>query len=238
MSPPLSFQATAFLRLRVLILSVLFLCLGSGAYAAKVATPSFSPVAGTYTTFQSVTITSTSGATIYYTTDGSTPTTSSSVYLSPVPVNASATLKDFATKSGSTNSNVGSATYTINADTAAPQFSPGEGYYATPQDVSLSSATSIASIRYTTDGSTPTSSYGTLYAGTPVTIAPGTTLKAIAYATNMNPSAVASRVPPTAPPTPAPPSRSPPAPRLRPSPTSARSQTGPAAQNFTTPFGC
>jgi hypothetical protein len=45
------------------------------------ATPTFSPAGGTYASAQSVTIgTTTPSATIYYTTNGSTPTTSSAVY--------------------------------------------------------------------------------------------------------------------------------------------------------------
>lgn len=76
-------------------------------------TPTFSPVAGTYEGTQNVTITSTDEATIYYTIDGTTPTTSSSVYSSAIAVNANTTIKAFATKSGFTDSQVGEATYTI-----------------------------------------------------------------------------------------------------------------------------
>ena len=47
----------------------------------QAATPTFSPAAGTYSGAQSVTISdATSGATIYYTTNGTTPTTSSTKY--------------------------------------------------------------------------------------------------------------------------------------------------------------
>ena len=72
---------------------------------------------------------------------------------------------------------------------AAPAFNPAGGTYTSAQNVTISSATSGASIRYTVDGSTPTSTTGTLYTG-PVTIAATTTLKAIAYASGMTNSAV------------------------------------------------
>ena len=77
------------------------------------ATPTFSPEAGSYEGTQNVTITSTEGATIYYTTNGSTPTTSSSVYSSAIPVAADMTIKAFAVKSGLDDSDVATAAYTI-----------------------------------------------------------------------------------------------------------------------------
>lgn len=79
----------------------------------SVMTPIFSPAAGTYEGTQNVTITSTEGATIYYTTDGSEPTTNSSVYSSAIAVSASQTIKAFAVKSGLTDSEVSTAEYTI-----------------------------------------------------------------------------------------------------------------------------
>lgn len=87
----------------------------------QVSAPTFSPAEGTYTSAQSVSIsTVTSGATIHYTTDGSTPTTSSPVYSSPINVATTTTIKAMAVKSGMTNSTVSSATYTILASSALP----------------------------------------------------------------------------------------------------------------------
>jgi hypothetical protein len=63
---------------------------------------------------------------------------------------------------------------------AAPAFSPAAGTYSSAQSVSISTTAGGASIHYTTDGSTPTSTTGTLYSG-PVSISATTTLKAIAF---------------------------------------------------------
>ena len=86
-----------------------------------VATPTFSPAAGTYSSAQHVTISdATSGSTIYYTTNGNTPTTSSSVYSSAITVlSATETLKAIGAKSGDTTSSVGSAVYTITSGNTA-----------------------------------------------------------------------------------------------------------------------
>jgi hypothetical protein len=156
------------------------------------ATPTFSPAAGTYSSAQSVTISdATAGATIYYTTDGSTPTTASAVYSSPITVNATTTLKAIATASGYSASAVASATYTIQQPTAAtPTFSPAAGTYSSAQSVTISDATAGATIYYTTNGSTPTTA-SAVYSG-PITVSATTTLKAIATASGYSASAVAS----------------------------------------------
>lgn len=79
-----------------------------------VATPTFSPAGGNYTSAQTVTIsTSTAGSTIRYTVDGSTPTASSTLYSGPISVPTSRTINAIGLKSGLTNSAVGSASYTI-----------------------------------------------------------------------------------------------------------------------------
>jgi len=81
----------------------------------QVAVPAFMPVAGTYTTAQNVTITcATAGATIKYSTDGSTPTSASATYTGVINVAATATIKAIAIKSGMTDSTVATAAYLIN----------------------------------------------------------------------------------------------------------------------------
>jgi hypothetical protein len=72
---------------------------------------------------------------------------------------------------------------------AAPTFSTAAGTYASAQSVTISSTTSGATIRYTTDGSTPSATVGTVYTS-PVNIASTATLKAIAYKSGMTDSAV------------------------------------------------
>ncbi len=155
------------------------------------ATPTFSPAAGTYTSTQTVTISdSTSGATIYYTTNGTTPTTSSTVYSAPISVSTTETVEAIATASGYTTSPVGSAAYTITLTAATPTFSPAAGTYNSPQTVTISDATSGATIHYTTNGSTPTAS-STVYSA-PISVTATETIKAIAIASGYTNSAVGS----------------------------------------------
>ena len=84
-------------------------------FLTAAATPTFSPAAGTYTSAQMVTISdATAGATIYYTTDGTMPTTASTAYTGEIAVNSTQTLKAVAIATGYTVSAVGSSAYTIN----------------------------------------------------------------------------------------------------------------------------
>ncbi len=114
-------------------------CGGGGTSPTPVlgtaATPTFSPGAGAVTSGTAVSITdSTNGATIYYTTDGSAPTTASSKYTTAIPVTAAATINAIATASGYTQSAVGSAAYTIT--TVAPP-KPVSGTNPTVHNVSI-----------------------------------------------------------------------------------------------------
>ena len=78
------------------------------------ATPKFSIAAGTYTTKQVVSLSdATGGATIYYTTDGSGPSTSSLPYSGPISVSSSLTIQAIAAASGYTNSGLARADYVI-----------------------------------------------------------------------------------------------------------------------------
>ncbi|MFC1426500.1 chitobiase/beta-hexosaminidase C-terminal domain-containing protein [Streptacidiphilus sp. N1-12] len=166
---------------------------GSGT-GSTVATPTFSPAGGTFSSAQSVTLAdSTSGASIRYTTDGSTPTASSTLYGTPISITATTTVKAIGIASGSTNSAVASATYTITSTpttVATPTFSPAGGTFSSAQSVTLADSTSGASIRYTTDGSTPTAS-STLYAAA-INVSATTTVKAIGIKSGLTNSAVAS----------------------------------------------
>src|SRR5450631_1211631 len=121
------------------IMGVFFAINGCGGGISEItpnqsaASPTFSPSAGTYSTDQAVTIQSvTTGAAIHYTTDGSTPTSTSPVYGTSIPVAGNGTvltIKAIAMSSGMTDSAVVSATFTINypQTVATPTFSPPAG---------------------------------------------------------------------------------------------------------------
>ncbi|MBQ9185526.1 MAG: chitobiase/beta-hexosaminidase C-terminal domain-containing protein [Bacteroidales bacterium] len=81
----------------------------------KLVAPTFSPAAGEVTSGTEVTISDLhTGADIYYTTNGTEPTSSSTLYTAPVSITSVTTLKAIAVKDGYTTSNVSTAAYTIN----------------------------------------------------------------------------------------------------------------------------
>ena len=73
----------------------------------------FTPASGSYATAQTVSISATPGTTIYYTTDGTQPTSSSAVYGTPIAVSASETILAIAVETGQPSSATASAVYTI-----------------------------------------------------------------------------------------------------------------------------
>lgn len=83
--------------------------------ASQTSSPTFSPAAGTYTSPQKVTISdATAGAAIFYTTDGTPPTTSSTQYTGPITISSTVTIKAIAVASGCSSSAITSAKYVIN----------------------------------------------------------------------------------------------------------------------------
>ena len=74
---------------------------------------------------------------------------------------------------------------------ATPTISPAGGIYSLPQSVTISTTTPNATIRYTTDGSTPTETVGTVYTR-PFTVATSAMVNAIGYEAGWAHSAVAS----------------------------------------------
>jgi N-acetylneuraminic acid mutarotase len=163
--------------------------------ALATATPFFSPVAGAYTSAQSVTIKdATAGATIYYTTNGDTPTIYSTIYSTAIAVSSTETLQAIATASGYSTSDVATATYTITPPpppaAATPTFLPVAGAYTSAQSVTIKDATAGATIYYTTNGDTPTI-YSTVYS-TAIAVSSTETLQAIATASGYSTSDVAT----------------------------------------------
>lgn len=173
--------------------------------STSVATPTFSLPSGTYDSAQNVVISdASSGVTIYYTTDGSTPTTNSPAYRPsgntwiPLPVVMTETLKAIAVANGYSSNSAGAsavatATYTLNLPPApVPTFSIPAGTYTSAQTVVIHDSAPNALIYYTTDGSTPTFSLPPFIDGVPVSVSSSETLKAFAIGTGYNPSAVSS----------------------------------------------
>jgi hypothetical protein len=163
-----------------------------------VATPSFSVPAGSYGSAQNVTISdATNGAFIYYTTDGSTPTVSSTVFLpshsEPIEVQNTETLKAIAVAAGCNPSALATAVYTLPPQAATPAFSLAAGTYTSFQTVTISDATPSATIYYTIDGSTPTTG-SNVYKGPLNIVNAYTPLQAVAIAPNYSISSAASAI--------------------------------------------
>ncbi len=111
-----------------------------------------------------------------------------------LPLGQAAGLTVFSSSPGSTRLVIDVTGYfadsTLEATrTAPPAFNPPPGSYLGEQLVDIVTSTAGATIRYTTDGSTPTSTSGTVYTG-PVTLTGTTTLKAIAYKSGLADSPV------------------------------------------------
>lgn len=107
--------------------------IASATYTIKVNTPSFTPTGGNLFQTTSVTIScETEDASIFYTTDGTNPTSGSTPYSSAITVSSAQTIKAIAIKSGLTNSDVATATYafpTVKTVAEARAYSGTDNFY-------------------------------------------------------------------------------------------------------------
>lgn len=153
----------------------------------KVAPPSITPGTGSYNGPIPITITtSTSGATIYYTTSGNEPvpgTTFTKIYTGSFMQTNSGTIRAMARKEGMIQSPTAVAFLTLTTPTivSTPIISLSTGSYSGPQIVTLFCNTPGATIYYTISGNTPVLGTGftRVYTG-PITISSSTTIRAMA----------------------------------------------------------
>lgn len=164
------------------------------AGSQTVATPAISPAGQSFKGSISVTITDTTqGATIFYTTDGTTPTSASTQYTGPISVTSTETITAIATATGLNTSQSSSQSYINSSQTLAPTFTPPAGSYSGTQSVTLSDASAGSKIYYTLDASTPAPGVGStkLYSAA-IAVSQNTTINAIATATGLSNSPVVS----------------------------------------------
>lgn len=159
------------------------------------ADPTFTLPAGTYDHDISVGMTcATDGASIYYTTDGSEPSDSSTEFTSDITITETTTLKAISCKDGYNSSGIVEAEYIIEKQiqdqVKTPLAEPGSCTFKEAVHVSISCPTEDAEVRYTLDGSEPTSE-SELYQYTLV-FKETTTLKAKAFKDGMTPSETAT----------------------------------------------
>jgi sugar lactone lactonase YvrE len=193
---PLSISATTTLSAVATVSGDSLSPVSQATYTIATATPAptFSPLPGAYIGVQTVMLTTNvTGATIHYTTNGTTPTAASAAYSKPISVSATTAIKAIAVASGFKSNTVGSGAYKIETQVAEPVFTPVPRGYWTAQSVKLADAISGAAIYYTLDGSTPTAK-STKYAGTAIAVSKATTIKAIAIVTGDVSSVVATGV--------------------------------------------
>jgi len=152
--------------------------------------PVFSVAPGTYSAIQHVELSSAIPEDIFYTTDGSTPTTHSAYYRWPIVVAGTETIKAIGSAYGYLPSPVSSAKYVVRPPLAQPVISVASGTYTTIQIVTVKNESSVGVLHYTLDGSTPTVS-STTYSG-PIYIGKTETLRVIALASGYPASPIAS----------------------------------------------
>ncbi|MEN6554225.1 MAG: chitobiase/beta-hexosaminidase C-terminal domain-containing protein, partial [Methanobacterium sp.] len=112
---------------------------------------------GIYNTNISAALTINKPGTVYYTTDGSTPTTSSNVYNSAVNISETTTLKYMAVDTENNASPIYTQTYTIDRTAPTASASVKAGTYNKNLNITLKMS-EAGTIYYTTNGAAPTTS--------------------------------------------------------------------------------
>src|SRR5260370_9679671 len=145
------------------------------------APPVISANGGTFSTCPDVTLSMvTTGATIYYTLDGSVPSVASTVSSQPINLTQT-TLVSARAFSGSDGSGTSQASFTVyctsSGPLAPPVISPGGGAFTSSVNVTLTAA-SGATIYYTLDGSTPGA--GTAQYSAPIQLTQSAWVRAVA----------------------------------------------------------
>lgn len=135
---------------------------------------------------------STPGAVIYYTLDHTPPSIISTMFtIYPIQLSATTEVRAIAMKEGMSPSPIVSVTYNIDTIVATPTFSPDPSIlYTTPQSVTIECATANATIKYTTNGTEPTTTSATYE--DPILISNSTEIKAKAFRNGWTPSATTS----------------------------------------------
>lgn len=155
----------------------------SSNYVINVATPAFSVKSGTYPKPFTVTIKdATAGSAIYYTTNGTIPTTASKKFSAsaPIAVSANVTIKAIGVAPLRHASVLATVTYEIK--TADPVITPPGGSIAKGKTVAITDTTKAAVIYYTTNGTPPTAKSVKYTGPIKMSTAGPVTIKAIAIA--------------------------------------------------------
>ena len=166
-----------------------------GVYTLQAATPLLSLPAGIYPPGTTVTIRygPTNGS-VYYTTDGTPPSASSTPYTGPIALSGTETIQAIAVAPMLLSATSAAATYTVAPATPTPVITPPSAAGTSAVSVTITDSNSAAPIYYTTDGATPTAK-STLYSGAFTvypTAFPIVTIKAIAIASGDASSTVAT----------------------------------------------
>jgi hypothetical protein len=182
---PISISTNQIIRAIALVTGLATSATTTAAYIITLpaSAPVYMPTAGTYTTTIDVALhTSTAQAVIFYTTDGTVPTSASAIYKAPIALDKNTTLEAIAIAPGGLYSSIRKAIYTIRLPTDVPVITPASGTYRTVQMVSLADTTPDAVIYYTITGKYPTKN-SPVYS-TPIAATTSTTIQAIAMAPN------------------------------------------------------